>query len=66
MNPPSPYHATFLSNAGVLVVSDTLWALPVLRPVTTNRAGGWQGPAEVRVLRDNITSSSSLSMESRI
>ena len=33
----------------VLVVSDALWALPVLRPVTDNRAGGWQGPAGVRV-----------------
>ena len=32
----------------MLVVSDTLWALPVLRPVTNNRAGGWQGPAGVR------------------
>ena len=33
----------------VLVVSDALWALPVLRPVADNRAGGWQGPAGVRV-----------------
>ena len=35
----------------VLVVSDTLWALPVLRPVADNRAGGWQGPAGVRAVR---------------
>ena len=29
---------------------DTLWALPVLRPVEYNRAGGWQGPASDSVI----------------